>query len=177
MDSSARKILDQQIMESDPARLVFRPTCDLYDEYEDAARVPCLSFINMGGKKQFCGAAVTVKCFEDNSCVKELLFDTNGKGKVLVVDGGGSQRVALLGDMIAEKAVVNQWEGLVIYGNVRDVEELRKLNLGVMALGATPRKSVRRGEGQVDLPVRIGDVWCRPGDRVYADENGVLIVD
>jgi regulator of ribonuclease activity A len=179
MDSSARKILspNEQQMDSDPAGIVFRPTCELYDEYEDAARVPCVPFMNMGGKKEFCGVAVTVKCFEDNSRVKELLFDINGKGKVLVVDGGGSQRVALLGDMIAEKAVDNQWEGIIINGNVRDVGALRKLNLGIMALGATPRKSVRRGEGQVDLPVRIGDVWCMPGDRVYADEDGVLIVD
>lgn len=169
MNACAKNILD-------PEPLVFKPTCDLYDDYLDDARVPAVSFQSLGGRKQFCGLAVTVKCFEDNSRIKELL-KTPGKGKVLVVDGGGSQRCALLGDMIAQTAVDNEWEGLVMYANVRDAEELRKLDVGVMALGAIPRKSVRRGEGQVDLPVQIGDVWCRPGDKVYADENGVLIVD
>jgi len=157
--------------------LTFKPTCDLYDDYLDAARVPCVSFQSLGGKKQFCGTAVTVKCFEDNSRIKDMVEKTPGKGKVLVVDGGGSQRCALLGDMVAKHAVDNGWEGLIIYANVRDVEELRKLDIGVMALGSTPRKSVRRGEGQIDIPILIGDAWCRPGDRVFADENGVLILD
>ena len=178
MESCAHKILQPDSQdESQLAALTFQPTCDLYDDYLDAARVPDAPFQNLGGKKQFCGRAVTVKCFEDNSRIKELVSKTNGKGKVLVVDGGGSRRCALLGDMVAKKAVDNDWEGLVIYGNVRDVEELRELNIGIMALGTTPRKSVRRGEGQMDLPVQIGNIWCQPGDRVYADENGVLIVD
>lgn len=170
MNACAKSILN-------PEPLVFKPTCDLYDDYLDEARVPTVSFQSLGGRKQFCGTAVTIKCFEDNSRIKEMVSDAPGKGKVLVVDGGGSQRCALLGDTVAKMAVDNGWEGLVLYANVRDAEELRKLDIGVMALGTTPRKSVRRGEGQVDLPVQIGNVWCRPGDKVYADENGVLIAD
>lgn len=170
MDACAKTILS-------PEPLAFKPTCDLYDDYLDEARVPAVSFQSLGGKKQFCGRAVTVKCFEDNSRIKELVSNTPGKGKVLVVDGGGSMRCALLGDMVAKMAVDNGWEGLILSANVRDAEELRKLDIGVMALGTTPRKSVRRGEGQIDLPVQIGNIWCRPGDKVYADENGVLIVD
>ena len=170
MDEYANDILN-------PQPLTFTPTCDLYDEYLDDARVPTIHFQSLGGRKQFCGRAVTVKCFEDNSRIKELVENTNGKGKVLVVDGGGSNRCALLGDMVAKKAVDNEWEGLVLFASVRDAEELRKLDIGVMALGTIPRKSVRRHEGQVDIPVKVGDVWCRPGDKVYADENGVLIVD
>ena len=181
MDACAAKLetsSDDANATTDPsAPLSFRPTCDLYDEYLDAARVPKVQFRTMGGKSQFCGTAVTIKCFEDNSRIKEIVSTTNGRGKVLVVDGGGSQRCALLGDMVAKLAVDNEWEGIIVYANVRDVEELRTLNIGIMALGSTPRKSVRRGEGQVDLPVQIGNVWCRPGDKVYADENGVLIVD
>jgi len=187
MNSCAQKLLNSSNSDttrksgstsnnSDP--VVFQPTCDLYDTYLDDARVPCISFQSFGKRKQFCGRAVTIKCFEDNSRVKELMASTNsGKGKVLVVDGGGSQRVALLGDMVAKDAVRNGWEGLVLNGNVRDVEELRKLDIGVLALGCTPRKSVRRDEGSIDLPVQIGNVWVRPGDAVFADEDGVLIVE
>lgn len=174
MDACADNILNPST-----ATLDFKPTCDLYDDYLDDAKVPCVPFQNVGGKKQFCGLAVTVKCFEDNSRIKELVSTTNGKGKVLVVDGGGSQRCALLGDMVAKKALQNEWEGLIIYANVRDVEELRKLDIGIMALGTTPRKSVRRGEGQMNIPIQIGTdgCWCHPGDHVYADENGVLMLD
>lgn len=175
MDSLASKILG--LVEDNGPSLAFQPTCDLYDEYLDAARVPYASFLNLGGRKQFAGRAVTVKCFEDNSKIKDLVENKSGRGKVLVVDGGASMRCALLGDMVAKKAVDNGWEGLIIFANVRDVEELRKLDIGVLALGSTPRKSTRRGEGQVDIPVLIGDVWCRPGDRVYADENGIIILD
>lgn len=179
MDACAQKILNgTKGGDNDNSQsLVFRPTCDLYDDYEDRARVPNVSWQNLGGRKQFCGRAVTVKCFEDNSRIKELLETTPGQGNVLVVDGGGSTRHALLGDLIAGSAVGNKWEGVVVYGSVRDIEELRTLDLGVMSLGSTPRKSVRRGEGHVDVPVQIGDVVVQPGDRVYADENGVLFVD
>lgn len=174
MDMCAKMILQGQ---TEAKLLSFQPTCDLYDDYPDSSRVPCASFLNLGGEKQFCGRAVTVKCFEDNSRIKDIAENRPGEGKVLVVDGGASLRCALLGDMVAKKAVENGWEGFIIYANVRDVEELRKLKIGVLALGSTPRKSTRRGEGQVDIPVLIGGVWCKPGDRVYADENGVIILD
>lgn len=108
-------------------------TCDLSDRFADEARVLPPMFRDFGGRRRFTGAAITVKCFEDNSRVKELL-GTAGHGRVLVVDGGGSTRCALLGDMIGKDAVDNGWEGVVVYGSVRDAALLATLNLGVKAL-------------------------------------------
>ena len=156
--------------------IVFKPTCDLYDEYLDVARVPTVSFLNLGGERQFCGTVVTVKCFEDNSRIKELVA-MEGKGKVMLVDGGGSQRCALVGDVLAGEAQHGGWAGIIVYGSVRDKVALRKLNLGVMALNVTPRKSVRRGEGQVDIPIQIGNIWCESGDIVYGDDDGILLLN
>lgn len=156
--------------------LAFKPTCDLYDEHLDAARVPTVSLCNLGGRSQFFGRAVTVKCFEDNSRIKELVA-TAGEGRVMVVDGGGSLRCALVGDVLAGEAQRNGWAGVIVYGSVRDKAALGQLDLGVMAIDVTPRKSVRRGEGQVDISIQLGDVWCHPGDLVYADEDGVLLLD
>ena len=156
--------------------IVFKPTCDLYDEYLDVARVPTVSFLNLGGERQFCGTVVTVKCFEDNSRIKELVA-MEGKGKVMLVDGGGSQRCALVGDVLAGEAQRGGWAGIIVYGSVRDKVALSKLNLGVMALNVTPRKSVRRGEGQVDIPIQIGNIWCESGDIVYGDDDGILLLN
>lgn len=149
-------------------------TCDLCDENPDDVRVlePMLS--QFGGRECFGGEIVTVKCFEDNSRVKETL-GTPGAGRVLVVDGGGSLRCALLGDMIGEDAVKNGWEGVIVYGCVRDVDALGTLDLGVQALAAIPLKSNRRGEGQKDIPVTFGGVTFRSGEYVYADNNGVVV--
>jgi regulator of ribonuclease activity A len=151
-------------------------TCDLYDTHGTRARVLPPLFHDFGGRPRFSGVIVTVRCFEDNSRVKEILA-TAGHGKVLVVDGGGSQRCALMGDLIAKSAVDNGWEGVVIYGCVRDRVALRDLALGIKALAAIPRKSERRGEGQIQLPIEIAGVACCPGDRLVADEDGVLILD
>lgn len=149
-------------------------TCDLCDENPDDVRVcePLLS--QFGGRECFGGEIVTAKCFEDNSRVKETL-GTPGHGKVLVVDGGGSLRCALLGDMIGEDAVKNGWEGVIVYGCVRDVDALGTLDLGVQALGGIPLKSNRRGEGQKDIAVTFGGVTFRPGEYLYADNNGVIV--
>lgn len=122
----------------------------------------------------FAGIAVTVKCFEDNSLIKELVQQP-GQGRVIVVDGGGSRRRALLGDQLAAKAAANGWSGLVIAGVVRDVEILETLVLGIKALGACPQKTEKRGEGQYDLPLEIGGTTVNSGDYVYADRNGVLV--
>lgn len=159
-----------------PPTLTFTPTCDLYDTYLDEARVPAVPWKSYGAKKQFCGYAVTVKCFEDNSRVKELVETEGSAGRVLVVDGGGSTRCALMGDMLAEHAVKNQWEGIVVYGCVRDVDALAALGVGIQALGNIPRKSTRRGEGQTEIPVQIGNCTVNPGDLVFADNDGVLIL-
>lgn len=150
-------------------------TCDLCDDNADVVQVVTgLQWRSFGGRKAFAGQIETVKCFEDNSRVKEHLA-TDGQGKVLVVDGGGSLRNALIGDMIGENAVKNGWEGVIIFGACRDVDELAKLELGVMTLGCVPIKSVRLGEGQLNIPVTFGGVTFRPGEFVYADNNGVVV--
>lgn len=149
-------------------------TCDLCDENAEIVSVVTgLNWFSYGGRERFGGEIVTVKCFEDNSRVKEHLA-TDGRGKVLVVDGGGSLRHALIGDMIAENAVSNGWEGVIIYGACRDVDELAKLDIGVITLGCVPIKSVRRGEGQLDIDVTFGGVTFTPGHHVYADNNGII---
>lgn len=149
-------------------------TCDLCDDHPEDVRVCEPLFANFGGRDAFGGEIVTVKCHEDNSRVKETLA-TPGKGKVLVVDGGGSLRCALLGDMIGESAVQNGWEGVIVYGCVRDVDALVGLDLGVQALASIPLKSVRKGAGELNLPVTFGGVTFRPGEFVYADNNGVIV--
>lgn len=153
----------------------FDSTCDLYDRFEKTARVADPVFRDFGGRCKFSGPAVTVKCFEDNSRVKELL-GTPGRGKVLVVDGGGGLRAALMGDLIAKDAVKNGWAGVVIHGCVRDAAVLATLDLGIKALAAIPRKTVRNGEGQKDLPVTLAGIRVNPGDLVFADEDGVLVL-
>lgn len=149
-------------------------TCDLCDENPEDVYVCEPMFNQFGGRECFGGEIVTAKCFEDNSRVKEML-GTPGTGKVLVVDGGGSLRCALLGDMIGEDAVKNGWEGVIVYGCVRDVDALGTLDLGVQAIASIPLKSNRRGEGQLNIAVTFGGVTFRPGDYIYADNNGVIV--
>ncbi|MGL6045729.1 MAG: ribonuclease E activity regulator RraA, partial [Vogesella sp.] len=127
-----------------------------------------------GGKPRFCGQVVTLKLYEDNTLVREMLAEP-GAGKVLVVDGGGSKRCALLGDQIAELAVKNQWEGVVIYGCIRDSVAIGALPLGVRALDTNPKKSVKRNEGTRDLVLNFAGVDFTPGHWLYADEDGVLL--
>jgi len=155
----------------------FVPTCDLYDEYLDSCRVPTLPWRSFGARKQFAGPVKTVKCFEDNSRIKELVESPTGNGQVLLVDAGGSYRCAVLGDMLAEHASKNGWVGIIVHGCVRDIGALAGIDLGVVALGCTPRKSTRRGEGSVDIPIQIGSITCQTGDFVFCDEDGVLILD
>ncbi len=155
-------------------------TCDLLDDNpaKDLQVVtPSLDgklFKSYGARKSFGGQAVTVKCFEDNSRVKELLA-AEGAGKVLVVDGGASMRCALMGDLIAESAVKNNWNGVIIYGCVRDVDAIAELDLGVHALAAIPQKSNRKGAGETDIQLNFGGVSINSGDYVYADNNGIVI--
>nr|WP_314877727.1 ribonuclease E activity regulator RraA [uncultured Pseudomonas sp.] len=149
-------------------------TPDLCDAYPDLVQVLEPMFSNFGGRDSFGGQIVTIKCFEDNSLVKAQA-ELDGRGKVLVVDGGGSLRCALLGDMIAAKAAQNGWEGLVIYGCVRDVDVLVQTNVGVQALAAHPLKTDKRGLGDLNVVVTFAGVTFRPGEYVYADNNGVIV--
>jgi len=151
-------------------------TPDLCDAHPDRVRVVTgLHWISYGGVAAFSGPIETVRCFEDNSRVKETLAEP-GRGRVLVIDGGGSLRHALLGDMIAGDAMDNGWHGVLIHGACRDVEVLARLEFGVFALGCIPIKSVRRGEGERGVPLSFGGVRFRPGDHLWADANGVVLV-
>ncbi len=149
-------------------------TPDLCDAYPDLVRVVEPMFQNLGGRDSFGGQIVTVKCFEDNSVVKEQV-GKDGKGKVLVVDGGGSMRAALLGDMLAEQAAKNGWEGILVYGCIRDVDVIMETSLGVQALGTHPKKTDKRGIGDLNVPVTFGGVTFVPGEYLYADNNGVIV--
>ncbi|AKF51968.1 ribonuclease E activity regulator RraA [Pseudomonas syringae] len=149
-------------------------TPDLCDAYPDLIQVVEPMFSNFGGRDSFGGQIVTLKCFEDNSKVREQV-ELDGKGKVLVVDGGGSLRCALLGDMLADKAAKNGWEGMLIYGCIRDVDVIAQTDLGVQALASHPKKTEKRGIGELNVPVTFGGVTFRPGEYLYADNNGVII--
>jgi regulator of ribonuclease activity A len=151
-----------------------KSTPDLCDQYPDLIQVVEPMFNNFGGREQFGGPIVTVKCFEDNSCVKELVA-TPGEGRVMIVDAGGSMRRACLGDMLAEQASVNGWSGLIIYGCIRDVDEIMATDIGVQALGTHPMKTEKKGIGEIDIAVTFGGVTFNPGDYLYADNNGVII--
>lgn len=133
-------------------------------------------FVNVGGRESFCGPVRTVKCFEDNSLVKEAVAEP-GEGAILVVDAGGSMRCAMLGDLVAEQALENGWTGVIMYGCVRDVDVLAEMEFGVQALGTHPRKSEKRGEGVRDVPVTFAGATLRPGQWLYADNNGILVAD
>jgi regulator of ribonuclease activity A len=147
---------------------------DLCDLYPDLVQALEPMFSNYGGRERFGGEIVTVKCFEDNSLVKQLV-ETDGYGRVMVVDAGGSIRRACLGDMLAEKASANGWSGLVIYGCIRDVDEVMATDIGVQALGVHPIKTDKKGIGETQVNVTFAGVTFVPGDYLYADNNGIIV--
>lgn len=153
-------------------------TCDLCDankgNFTGDFRVLPPLFKDFGAVKKFAGSVETVKCFEDNSLVKAAV-DSPGAGKVLVVDGGASLRRALLGGNLGAAAAKNGWAGVVIDGCVRDTAELAGHAVGIRALAAMPWPTEKRQEGQANLAVQIQGVWVRPGDWLYADEDGIVI--
>lgn len=149
---------------------------ELCDQYPEDVCVLEPMFMNFGGKERFYGEVVTIKAFEDNSLVREQVA-LDGTGKVLVVDGGGSLRRAMLGDMLAEKAAKNGWQGIVIYGCIRDVNAIGEIDLGVQSLATHPMKTDKRGLGDLNVPVTFGGTTIKPGDYLYADNNGVLVSD
>lgn len=149
-------------------------TADLSDEFGDALQVADALFTDYGGRRRFCGPIATVRCPEDNSLVRAAL-ETPGEGRVLVVDGFGSRRVALLGDLLGELGVRNGWSGVVVFGCVRDTAALARLDLGVKALATQPRKSEKRGLGDRDVPLAFAGATFQPGHWLYADEDGIVI--
>jgi regulator of ribonuclease activity A len=147
---------------------------DLFDHYPEQLILLSNPWQSFGAKPIFYGEVVTVKCFEDNSKVKSELAK-NGQGKVLVVDGGGSTRRALLGDMIALNACKNGWEGIIINGCIRDAGTINTMQIGVQALGTNPIKTDKKDVGEVNVKIEIAGVSIFPGMMIYADLNGVAV--
>jgi regulator of ribonuclease activity A len=154
-------------------------TCDLCDLHKNdtdgAFRVMPPVFHSYGGVSRFSGLVATVQCFEDNSFVKQAL-DEPGQGRVLVVDGGGSLRRALVGGNLGAAAAKNGWAGVLVDGCVRDAAELAACAVGIRALGLMPLPTEKRNQGLRDVPVQVQGMWIRPGDLLVADEDGVVVM-
>ena len=129
-------------------------TADLYDDFADRLQVATPMFRDYGNKRQFSGPVSTLKVHEDNTLVRAAL-EEEGEGRVLVVDGGGSLRCALVGDMLAQLGVDNGWQGIVVYGCIRDAAVMASMDIGIKALNTNPRKSVKKGVGERDVPVEF----------------------
>ena len=153
-----------------------RSTCDVFDDDPSRAHVCELPLGQYGGVRAFAGRIATVRCFEDNVLFKQLASEP-GEGRVLVVDGGGSLRCALAGDNVIGTAQASGWAGVVINGCVRDSAALQQLPIGVRALGTCPRPSGKAGEGRIDVVVRFGGIVFRPGAELYADDDGIVVLD
>jgi len=153
-------------------------TPDLCDQFEAdlgaSVRVVAPMFKRYGGRNAFSGRIATLKLFEDNSLVRTA-FGEDGKGKVLVIDGGGSLRCALVGDQLAILAQKNGWEGVIVYGCIRDSGDINGIDIGVRALDTHPQKSIKKNVGDRDIAVTFGGVTFKPGEYLYADEDGVLV--
>ena len=149
-------------------------TADLFDRYEAQVSSCETQFRQFGGVRAFSGPLMTVRCFQDNVLLKQVLSKP-GAGKVLVVDGGGSLGTALLGDVIAGLAQRNGWSGVVVFGAVRDTAALAELKVGVKALGSNPKKSRKGGAGELEVPVSFGGVTFTPGHWLYSDDDGILL--
>lgn len=149
-------------------------TADLYDQHGDRLQVVEPMFRSYGGKPAFAGRIVTVKVHEDNKLVRAEL-EKVGAGKVLVIDGGGSLRSALVGGNIAKLAADNGWSGVIIYGCIRDAVEVAQTPIGMLALATCPVKPKKNGFGEVGIAVRFGGVTFNPGGYVYVDEDGVVL--
>ena len=151
-------------------------TADLYDAHEHEVQVGQPVFHSYGGHSTFCGACATLKVLEDNSLVRQAL-EQPGQGRVLVVDGGGSLQCALVGDLLAQLAIDNGWAGLVVYGCIRDSVAMAIMPLGIKALQTTPRKSVKKGQGERDVTVTFAGLTIAPGNFLYSDPDGILVAE
>lgn len=149
-------------------------TADLIDDHADILSVCSAQFRQFGGRARFAGAIRTLRLFEDNALVRRVLSEP-GHGAVLVIDGGGSLRRALVGDLIGALAVANGWAGLVVRGAVRDSVALAELDIGIKALGTNPAKSAKAGVGEVDATLEFDDAVFIPGFWLYSDEDGIVV--
>jgi regulator of ribonuclease activity A len=151
-------------------------TPDLCDQFPQHLHVAAPLFHDWGGVRSFAGMIETVRVFEDNALVRQML-ETAGQGRVLVIDGGGSVRCALLGGRLAALAHENGWSGIVVHGCVRDSAELADIPIGLKALHAVPMRSGKTGTGQRGIPVSFAGVTFAPGAHLYADRDGILVAD
>ncbi|EKT61244.1 ribonuclease E activity regulator RraA [Providencia sneebia] len=149
-------------------------TSELCDIYQESVNVVEPLFSNFGGRTSFSGQVITVKCFEDNGLLYDLL-EEDGQGRILLVDGGGSVRKALIDAEVARLAVDNHWEGIVVYGAVRQVDILMELDLGIQAIAAMPAGCPDEGIGESDIRVNFGGVTFFSGDYLYADNTGIIL--
>lgn len=149
-------------------------TTDLCDAHPERVQVLGLPWLDWGGRRCFHGRISTIKAFEDNSRVREAVAEP-GQGRVLVIDGGGSLARAMLGDLLAAKAVESGWEGIVIVGAIRDSAAIAQLDIGIKALGRCPRKTEKRGDGRRDVALEIAGIGVQPGHWLYADADGVIV--
>ncbi|CAH8182932.1 ribonuclease E activity regulator RraA [Vibrio aestuarianus] len=145
--------------------------CDIYLDQVDVVEP---MFSNFGGSASFAGQLTTVKCFEDNGLIREVL-EQDGLGRVLLIDGGGSLRRALIDAELAALAEENEWEGIVVYGCVREVDELEDMSIGIQALASIPVGASAQGIGEVDVAVNFGSVTFLPEDYLYADNTGIIL--
>ncbi|CAH0527229.1 ribonuclease E activity regulator RraA [Vibrio hippocampi] len=145
--------------------------CDIYLEQVDVVEP---MFSNFGGRASFAGQVTTIKCFEDNGIIRDIL-EQDGEGRVLLIDGGGSLRKALIDADIAQQAEESNWEGIIVYGCVREVDELEGMDIGIQALASIPVGAIQTEVGEVDIPVNFGGVTFLPEDYVYADNTGVIL--
>lgn len=149
-------------------------TSELCDRYIDVVDVVEPLFSNFGGCNSFGGSISTIKCYEDNGLIVETLQQP-GEGKVLLIDGGGSLRRALIDASVAELAVNNNWEGIIVYGSVRDVDTLEDLDIGIQAMASIPVGADGHSVGEVEVPVNFGGVTFLPLDHIYADNTGIIL--
>ncbi|ALG83328.1 ribonuclease E activity regulator RraA [Gordonia phthalatica] len=155
--------------------LNFKATADLVDEIGPDVRSCDTQFTQYGGNREFAGTVTTVRCFQDNALLKSILGEQN-PGGVLVIDGDASVHTALVGDVIAELARSNGWVGIIANGAIRDAKMIGGMAIGVKALGTNPRKSTKTAAGERDVPVTLGGVTFNPGDAVYSDDDGIVLV-
>ncbi|MCS5615512.1 MAG: ribonuclease E activity regulator RraA [Candidatus Marinimicrobia bacterium] len=152
-----------------------KTTCDISDKLHPDVQYLKPIYKSYGAKTSFSGRIVTVKCYEDNSLV-ETALRINGKDSVLVIDAGGSMNCAMLGDKRVTDAINNEWEGILVHGLIRDSATINSMEIGVRALGVCPLKSVKKGVGDSNITVNFSGVTFNPGEYLYADEDGVIVI-
>lgn len=150
------------------------PVTDLCDEFADHLNILEPIFTDFGGVLAFGGPVSTVRCFEDNS-VARLALEEPGEGRILVIDGGGSERCALMGDNLAQLAIDNDWGGIIVNGCIRDCEQISQMDVAIKALNAHPKKSAKKNVGERDVPVRFAGALMMPDEWIYGDLDGVVV--